>query len=71
MNEVIQRLMDQTGLPADKATAAAETIIGILKEKLPASMSSQIDSIMSGETEGMGTLSGMKAKFGDMFSRRE
>jgi hypothetical protein len=71
MNEIIQRLMDQTGLPEDKAMAAAETVMNFLKEKLPPSVSSQIETLMGGNTETTGVLSGMKTKMGEMFGRRE
>jgi hypothetical protein len=30
MNETIQRLMDKTGLPEDKATAAVDAVVGFL-----------------------------------------
>jgi hypothetical protein len=49
MNEIIQRLIERTGLPEAQAAAAAEVVIGFLKEKLPPAIGSQIDGLVSGE----------------------
>lgn len=61
MNQILQRLMDKTGLPEDKAQAALDTVVGFLKEKLPGPISSQIDSLMAG-----GASSGMTDKRGGL-----
>lgn len=71
MNEVIQRLIDRTGLPEDKAAAAVETVIGFLKEKLPPSIGSHIDGLMSGEAGATDKLGGIGASLGGMFGGKE
>lgn len=78
MNEIIQRLIERTGLPEDKASEAVETVISFLKEKLPSPVASQIDSLMSdesgigGQLGGMaGQIGGMGANLGGMFGRKE
>lgn len=78
MNEIIQRLIERTGLPEDKAAEAVETVMSFLKEKLPSPVASQIDSLMSDESGigrqlgGMaGQLGGMGANLGGMFGRKE
>ena len=71
MNELIQRLVEKTGLPEDKAMAALETVAGYLKEKLPGPMASQVDGLLSGES-GLGEkLGGMSAGLGGMFGKKE
>jgi hypothetical protein len=50
MDELIKRIVDKTGIPADKARAAAETVIGFIKTKLPGPVSGQIDNVISGDT---------------------
>jgi hypothetical protein len=71
MDEIIQRLVEKTGLPEDKARAAVDTVVGFLKEKLPAPVASQIDNLLTGET-GLGAkLGGMAQGLGGMFSRKE
>jgi hypothetical protein len=59
MNEIIQRLMDKTGLPEDKASAAIDTVLGFLKEKLPGPIAGQVDSLLAG-----GAASGLTGKLG-------
>jgi hypothetical protein len=71
MNEIIQRLIERTGLPEDKAAAAVDTVIGFLKEKLPAPVASQIDGLMSGESGMADKLGGMGANLGGMFGGKE
>ncbi|HEX2530418.1 MAG TPA: hypothetical protein VHK70_03005 [Burkholderiaceae bacterium] len=68
MNEIIQRLIDRTGLPEDKARTAVETVVGFLKEKLPGPVASQIDNVTGSESSDVAEkLSGMGTKLGDMF----
>lgn len=71
MNEIIQRLIEKTGLPEDKAMVAVETVVGFLKEKLPSSVGSQIDGLISGESDMMDKLGGMAAGLGGMFGKKD
>jgi hypothetical protein len=49
MEDLIKKIVDKTGIPADKARSAAETVIGYIKNKLPAPISGQIDNVISGD----------------------
>jgi hypothetical protein len=71
MNEIVQRLIERTGLPEDKAAAAVETVVGFLKEKLPAPVASQIDSLVSGGSGMADKLGGMGSGLGGMFGNKE
>jgi hypothetical protein len=73
MDEIIQRLIERTGLPEDKAATAADTVIGFLKEKLPAPVASQIDKVIAGDESGgiADRLRGMGSNVGGMFGRKE
>ncbi|WP_019142728.1 hypothetical protein [Noviherbaspirillum massiliense] len=71
MNEMIQRLIERTGLPEDKAATAVETVVDFLKEKLPGPVGSQIDSLMSGDAGMAGKLGGMGSSLGGMFGKNE
>ena len=62
MNELINTLTQKTGLPADKASVAAETVINFLKSKLPAPVAEQVSSALSG--------GGMAEKVGDVLGRK-
>lgn len=74
MNEIIQRLIERTGLPEDKAATAVDTVAGFLKEKLPGPVASQVDSLLgseSGAGNGQGVMGGMGAGLGNMLGKRE
>ena len=73
MNEMIQRVIERTGLPEDKAAAAVQTVVGFLKEKLPAPLASQIDSVVGGGN-GAGVadkLGGVGSSLGGMFGGKD
>lgn len=63
MDQIIKLVVDKTGIPADTAKVAVETVIAFLKEKLPAPIASQIDSVLSGDVGG-GLLKGLGGSLG-------
>ena len=58
MDELIKLVSEKTGLSAEMAKTAVETVVGYLKDKLPAPIAGQIDSLLggAGQKEGMGGL---------------
>ncbi len=61
MEDIIRIVSEKTGLPAEKAKAAADSVITYLKDKLPGPVASQIDNIIKGGRTGSeGLSSGMK-----------
>jgi hypothetical protein len=48
MDELVKLVSDKTGLPAAQARMAVETVIGFLKQKLPAPLASQVDAVIGG-----------------------
>ena len=50
--ELVRMVAEKTGLSEDKARSAAETVIGYLKNNLPAGVSSQLDNVASGASAG-------------------
>lgn len=71
MNEIIERLIERTGLPQDQAASAVETVIGFLKEKLPAPVASQIEGLLSGEPGMADKIGGLGASLGGLFGKKE
>jgi uncharacterized protein (DUF2267 family) len=62
MNEIINMVKAKVGISDDQARQAVETVINALKQRLPSSLSSQIDSVLSG---GVGEAAkGMGGKLG-------
>lgn len=73
MNELIQQLIEKTGLPEDQATTVVNMVTGYLKQKLPAPLAAQIDSVL-GEEGGSGfakVLGGLGETAGGLFGRKE
>ncbi|MBS1550632.1 MAG: hypothetical protein JST15_01020 [Bacteroidetes bacterium] len=67
MDEVIKLVTDKTGISPDQAKSAVETVMGFLKDKLPAGISEQVEGLMSGKdvTGGIaGMAKGIKDKLG-------
>ena len=48
MDELVKLVAQKTGISEDMAKTAAETVIGYLKQKLPAPIASQIDGVLGG-----------------------
>lgn len=62
--ELVRMVAEKTGLSEDKAQTAAETVIGYLKSKLPAGVSSQLDNIASGSSSARDMASSFRGKLG-------
>ena len=48
MEELIKQVSEKTGLSADQAKSAVETVVNYLKTKLPAPLAGQLDSLLAG-----------------------
>ena len=48
MDELIDLVVQKTGIPAETAQTAVETVIGFLKNKLPAPIAGQLDALIAG-----------------------
>jgi hypothetical protein len=57
MDELIKLVSQKTGISVDIAKTAVETVVGYLKDRLPAPIASQIDGLLGG---------GMAEKAGDL-----
>ncbi|WP_420643472.1 DUF2267 domain-containing protein [Candidatus Leptofilum sp.] len=51
MDELVKAVAERTGLPEAQAQKAAEAVLDFLKEKLPAPLAGQVDSLL--ENPGM------------------
>ncbi len=54
MNQLVQLVVERTGIGEDKAQKAVETVVGFLKERLPGGVGGQLDSIVGGQGGGGG-----------------
>ena len=73
MDELINLVVQKTGISQEDARKAVEVILSQLKSKLPGPIASHLDSFISGGTSGgMATLAGeagemLKGKLGGLF----
>jgi hypothetical protein len=52
LDQLIATVSQKTGLPADKAHAAVDSVVSQLKTKLPAPVASHIDEVLAGNFTG-------------------
>jgi hypothetical protein len=69
MEELIKQVTAKTGISEDQARTAVNTVIGFLKDKLPAPIAGQLDNVVSGGTTAAGGLGDLANKVGGMFSK--
>ncbi len=62
MDELVKLVVQKTGISESQAKIAVETVIGFLKQKLPAPVASQIDGLLGGAGGVMKGLGGMLGK---------
>jgi hypothetical protein len=64
MDALVNMVAQRAGLSEDKARTAVDTVVNFLKERAPAGLSGQIDSLVSG---GAGSsLGGVASSLGGM-----
>lgn len=68
MEELIKKVSAKAGISEEQARSAVTTVLGFLKDKLPAPIAGQIESALSGESTG-GGLSDMAKKAGGILNR--
>jgi len=62
MEEMIQQVIAKTGIDATKAKTAVETVLNLIKSKLPEPLAAQLDGLLGGggnPTDLLGKLGGM------------
>jgi hypothetical protein len=71
MEELINMVAQRAGLSQDKARTAVDTVIGFLKERAPAGLSGQIESML-GSGGGQGAKGGgITSRLGGMMGQKE
>ncbi len=62
MDELVNLVVQKTGISQDQARQAVNVVLGFLKERLPAPVAAQVDGVVnnSGVTGAIGGLFGKK-----------
>ena len=73
MDELIKRVAERTGMGEDKARAAVDTVVGFLKERLPAPLAGQVDNVLGSSAVGdvADRAGDMLGGLGGMFGNKE
>lgn len=69
MDELVKLVSEKTGLSEESAKEAVEVVVGYLKDKLPAPIAGQVESVLSGT--GVGTdLGDLAQGLGSVLSKK-
>ena len=64
MDQIVQQIMQHTGLSEEHARQAATIALAVLKERLPPQLSAQIDLVLGGGDLTQGLLGGLGGLIG-------
>jgi hypothetical protein len=69
MDELVRQVTERTGISEEQARGAVETVLGFLRDKLPAPIAGQLDHVVAGGGEGKqgGGLSDLTGGLGGVF----
>jgi hypothetical protein len=59
LDELTKLVAQKTGISQEQAKTAVTTVLGFLKEKLPAPIGGQIDTLLSGQMPDLSALGGL------------
>jgi len=75
MDELIRQVAERTGIGEDKARTAVETVVGFLKERLPAPVAGHLDGVLGGRASGGGGIADQAGDvlggLGGMFGKKD
>ena len=67
LDELVQQISQRTGLPADKAEAAARTAVEFLDSRLPAPIGGNLSKLVNGGSAGGGGIPDLGKMAGGLF----
>jgi hypothetical protein len=74
MDQLVKLVQDRVGLGEDQARQAVETVVGFLKQKLPAPIAGQIDAVLANEGAIGGASDALKSgqeRLGGLLGKRD
>ncbi len=73
MDELINLLVQKTGMSEEQAREVADVVVEFLKSKLPEPFRGQVENLISGAgTEGLGgVVQGITGMLGGLFGKKE
>lgn len=70
MDEIVKLVSEKSGISQDQAKMAVETVVGFLKEKLPAPIAGQIDALLGGGAGTVDNVSNAVQGLSGLFGRK-
>jgi hypothetical protein len=74
VDELVKLVSEKVGISPEQAQKAVTTVMGFLKEKLPAPLAGQLDKFAAGGTGGSGGLGGIMSEaegaIGGLFGKK-
>lgn len=52
MDELVNQVVQRTGISEDQARQAVQVVLGFVKDRLPGPVASQVDSLVGGQGQG-------------------
>jgi hypothetical protein len=52
MDELVKLVSQKTGIPAEQAKIAVDTVVNFIKSKLPAPIAAQVDGVLNSNQAG-------------------
>ncbi|MDQ5845369.1 MAG: DUF2267 domain-containing protein [Acidobacteriota bacterium] len=69
MDELVKQVATKTGISEEQARSAVTTVIGFLKDRLPAPIAGQLDNLVEGGGDAAGGLGDLASKVGGIFGK--
>ena len=70
MDQLIDVVVQRTGLPRNQAQQAVQVVVGYLKDRLPGPIASQVDTALSGGSAGGGMTNQAQQGIGGVFGQQ-
>lgn len=75
MDEIIKQVAERAGIGEEQARTAVTTVVGFLKDRLPAPIAGQLDGVLGGASDAAGgladTAGDVLGGLGDMFGKKD
>jgi hypothetical protein len=75
MDDLIKQVTERTGISESQARTAVETVMGFLKDRLPAPVAGQLEGVLGGAGGAIGTVADKAGDvlggLGGMFGRKD
>ncbi len=69
MEDIVQEVVNRTGISEDNARKAVQVVVGQLEQRLPEPMGSQVKKHLSGKSAGGSSLGDAAKSAGSMFNK--